>query len=216
MTGVRRSWFGALIVAGLMGGGFVRAEPAPPAWLQEISTALEGPSTHVVALVQGQNDKRLGLTHPLSPQSCVTLPVSEPWTLTVEVRFEPRRTYRLLVMTGLRPEGVDAYPPILQAAAHSSRCVLPKSGNSVLQVGRVWLAFPSVCRDIYPHEHALPRVVAVLQEKLGKNVSKELIWGGCGWVEPVQLTPLANFLAAKGKRVHKQDDGRLRLGRYDP
>jgi hypothetical protein len=170
----------------------------------------------VVAAVPGEKDKRLGLTHPLSAQSCVTLPVSEPWTLTIEVRFEPRRTYRMLVMTGLLPEGVEAYPPILQAAARSWRCDLPKSGNSVLQVGRVWLAFPSVCSDVYPHEHALPVVVAALREKLGDRVSKDLIWGACGWMEPVQLTPVPDFLAAKGKRVHKQSDRPLRLGRSDP
>lgn len=204
-----RRWLAALVAAGLMGAGPARAEQPPrPAWLAEIAAALEGPALHLVAAMPGEGDKRVGLTRPLSPGSCLNLPVSDAWTLTVDVRFEPRRTHRLVFMAGLLPVGVDGYAAVLQAAAaRGCDCVLPKSGNSLLQVGRVWLAFPSVCRDIYPHEHALPLVVAALRDRLGPRVAKDLIWGSCGWVAPVELTPVGRFVAARGKRRRQEDGG---------
>lgn len=211
MTGVTRTWFAPVLLAGILGGGgFARAaQSAEPPWLQEISAALDGPNLHLVAAAPGENDKRLGLTHPLAPQTCVTLPVSDAWTVTVDIRFEPRRTYRMVFLAGLLPPGVDGYAAVLHAAeARRCDCLLPKSGNSVLQVGRVWLAFPSVCSDIYPHEHALPLVVAALRNKLGGRVSGDLIWGSCGWMAPVELMPVSNFVVAKGKR-HRQPNDQL-------
>lgn len=200
------------VFAALVGGAAkaqAQDRPQPP-WLREIVAALDGPATRVSSAEPGE--KRRGLTNPLNAQFCVHLPVSDPWTLSVDVRFAPKRTYRMTVLAGLLPDPSDAYAPVLRAAAGNERCDLPKSGNSVLQIGTVWLAFPSYCSDGRSPDHSLPVVVGALKEKLGARVSERFILGGCGRFEPVVLTSVAEFLATKGKFRRRADDRPLQFG----
>jgi hypothetical protein len=180
--------------------GYGWPHPPPPDWVQEIVDALGGGPIRVVAAGadRGAHDQ---LLHPLAPARCAEIPAVEPWVIILDVTFAPRRTYRMTVLVGWLEAGLDAYGLVLRAEERSARCQPPKSGNSMLQVGRVWMTFPSVCRTVYQHDHALPLVVGALREKLGARVAKGFILAGCGAVEGQGLTDVATYLDAPNKDV---------------
>jgi hypothetical protein len=189
---------GAAVAGDAHGFGF--PHPPPPDWVQEIANAFQGGPIQVTRIHpdRGAHDQ---LLHPLAPSSCAEIPAVDPWAITLDVRFEPKRTYRMTVLVGELAEGVDGYGLVLRAEERSARCTPPKSGNSMLQVGRVWMTFPSVCRTIYEHDHALPLAIAALRDKLGARVAKGFILAGCGTTAGQGLTDVAAYLAAPNKAL---------------
>jgi hypothetical protein len=200
-----RSRAGALaLLLGLAAGGIAGDAHGygwprpPPDWVQEIAEAFAGGPIRVAAMgpARGRAEQ---LLHPLAPASCAEIPAGNPWVISLEVRFAPKRTYQMTVLVGELAAGIDAYGLVLRAEERNARCQPPKSGNSMLQVGQVWMTFPSVCRTIYQHDHALPLALGALRNKLGARVAKSFILAGCGTVSGQGLTDVDAYLAATKK-----------------
>jgi hypothetical protein len=208
-----RSHAGALaLLLGLAAGGvagdahgYGHPYPQPPDWVQEIADAFAGGPIRVFAIGpdRGAHDQ---LIHPLAPAGCADVPAVEPWVIALDVKLAPKRTYRMTVLLGELAAGIDGYGFVLRAEERNARCQPPKSGNSMLQVGRVWMTFPSVCRTVYQHDRALPLALGALREKLGARVAKGFILAGCGTVAGRGLTDVDAYLAAPNKAL---DRGRL-------
>lgn len=177
-----RVWSALVLTTVALATRSVRGEEvrAAPPWLREISAALDAAPIRVVSAVPGENHHSHPLSRPLSSRRCPGVQVTDPWTLTLEVSLESKRPHRLTALVGRLESEAAAYPPLLDAAAASSRCALPRSGLSLWQLGTVWMAIPGSCSDAQAYDRALVLVVDALRGKIPPHLADKLFRGGCG------------------------------------
>jgi hypothetical protein len=163
-----------------------------------LEEALRGP------LVQVEATKADPRRFKIPGVKCPKIPIEDFRAYTATVRFEPSRTLKMEVLVGRLPTGFDVYGPIVAAAhdpasdAFLDGCLMPKSGLSLLQLGRYLLEFPTVCSEIYPYKKSLPIVVKALQESWGTRLPKKFIYAPCGTMYP-RLVDVDEYLRAPQK-----------------
>jgi hypothetical protein len=150
--------------------------------------------------------KQVARFYKLPPRWCPKIPVEEYRYFVTTVRFEPTRTLEMDILIGRLPAGFDAYGPLVAAAKESPDeltlrgCLMPKSGLSLLQVGRFVFLFPTVCADIYPYKKSLPIVIDALRKAWGPRLSKQFIHSPCGTMFP-RLVDVGEYLDAAQHRA---------------
>jgi hypothetical protein len=134
-------------------------------------------------------------------QRCPTFPVSDVRRYRLRTPFEPKRALELEMLVARVPPTLDVAGAIMQVAAKhfgDGGCILPKSGLSLVQMDGFLIAFPTVCKDVYPHKKSLPIVMRELQRHFGARFPKRFIFGPCGQMVP-HLVSVDDYLAGRAR-----------------
>ena len=168
-----------------------------------LEKALKGPRVRVTS-ISAEMIRDAADIYPISlPNAkCPKIAVEAYRVYGIAVRFEPTRTLKMSITGGRLASGFDAYHPIVAAAPapdSEDGCLFPKSGLSLLQIGRYLFAFPTASSDAYAYTRSLPIVVKALRDFFKASFPTQFIHASCGTMIP-RLVDVAEYLNGGQKR----------------